>query len=233
MANNHSTSKAQRGKVQVAGLEINIYFLPDATYRLAGKNVTDAIGEPNNSLGRIMGVKTLKALPHADSTLPQIKADTGESFIPVAIEDAITYWGVMAIKGNLIAQSLLVGLKENPELLGLTHSEFGKAILESNKYCQPKTQSKKRKQGYIYVFVGIEVVKVGFSTDVETRLRSLSRWSGELTPVLVLKGTQREEKNIHTYLANTGLVLGEEWYPGYRLEEICVYLKKLKLTVVS
>lgn len=110
MAKSNSISKAQRAKILVAGIELNVYLMPDASYRLAGRNVTDAIKEPNISLVRIMGVKTLKALPHAGSSLKQIKVDSGESFIPVAIEDAIVYWGKMATKGNQNAFALIVAL---------------------------------------------------------------------------------------------------------------------------
>jgi hypothetical protein len=110
MANNHSISKAQRAQISIAGICVNVYFLPDATYRLAGKNVTDAIGVDHKSLGRTMRVKTLKALPHAGLNLIPIKADSGESFIPVAIEDAIVYWGIMATKGNQNAFALIVAL---------------------------------------------------------------------------------------------------------------------------
>lgn len=54
------------------------------------------------------GVKSLKALPNADSTLSEIKANTGEKFIPVAIVDAVVYWMKMAVQGNLKAQAILM-----------------------------------------------------------------------------------------------------------------------------
>jgi hypothetical protein len=106
----YTSKKAQRAKVLVAGMEMNVYLMPDATYRLAGRNVTDAIDMEHKSLGRIMGVKSLKALPGADLTLGQVKAETGESFIPVSLEDAITYWGIMATKGNKEALALISAL---------------------------------------------------------------------------------------------------------------------------
>ena len=36
--------------------------------------------------------KSLKALPHKDQSLGQVKANTSESIVPVAIEDAMDYW---------------------------------------------------------------------------------------------------------------------------------------------
>jgi len=105
------TMKAQRATIAIAAdIEINAYLIPDGRIRLAGRNVTDAIEEPANSLLRIMGVKTLKALPSADSSLLQIKADTGESVTPVSIDDAIAYWTKMAIKGNQRAATLIGAL---------------------------------------------------------------------------------------------------------------------------
>ena len=93
MAEQHSkTVKAQRATLDIGGITINVYQLPDGSYRLSGRNVTDAIGEDDKTLPRFYGVRSLKSLPHANLSLPQIKANTGESLVPVAIEDAMDYW---------------------------------------------------------------------------------------------------------------------------------------------
>ena len=106
-----SIVKSKRATVTLApNIEINAYLLPNGDIKLAGRNVTDAVEEPNNSLIRIMGVKSLKALPGADSSLIQIKADTGETVTPVSIDDAIAYWTKMAIKGNTKAATLIGAL---------------------------------------------------------------------------------------------------------------------------
>jgi hypothetical protein len=102
------TIKAVRAEILLGNIPINVYQMPDGDYKLAGRQVTDVIEEPNNSLIRELGVKSLKALPHADPSLIQVKAETGETFIPVAIEDAATYWGIMATKGNAKAIAVLV-----------------------------------------------------------------------------------------------------------------------------
>lgn len=77
-------------------------MLPDGSYKLAGRNVTDIVQEYNLSLNRLMGVKSLKDLPGADLSLNQIKSETGETFIPVSIADAIEYWTRVAMAGNAI-----------------------------------------------------------------------------------------------------------------------------------
>lgn len=110
MANSNSSGKAQRAQILVAGIEMRVYLLPDLSYKLAGRNVTDAIDEDNNSLIRLFKVKSLKALPHADKSLIQIKAETGESIIPVHIDDAIVYWDEMGDKGNRKAKGLVRAL---------------------------------------------------------------------------------------------------------------------------
>jgi hypothetical protein len=102
------TIKAVRAQILLGDIPLNVYQLPSGRYKLAGRNVTDVAGEPNNSLIRAMGVKSLKDLPGADLSLIQVKADTGEIFIAVAIEDAAAYWGKMAIAGNVLAVGILV-----------------------------------------------------------------------------------------------------------------------------
>jgi hypothetical protein len=102
---------AKRTSIELGDIPLNCYLInagtPDVRYVLAGRNVTDAIKEDHKSLGRIMGVKSLKTLPHADKACPQIKSDTGETFVPVAIEDATEYWKRAYRNGNDIAGDIL------------------------------------------------------------------------------------------------------------------------------
>lgn len=122
--------KAIRVQIKLGIIPLNVYQLPDGRYCLAGRNVTDAVKENNATLPRYFGVKSLKNLPSAKNgtltlnhsgvysegkspqdkglSLKQIKADTGETFIPVAIEDAAQYWGAMSQKGNALANAILV-----------------------------------------------------------------------------------------------------------------------------
>ena len=107
-SNTKTTKKAVRVQIYLGNIPFNVYQLSDGSYKLAGRNVTSAIGDNNHkSLGRELGVKSLKHLPNANQSLGQIKAETGESFIPVAIEDAVSYWVIKSQKGNKIASSIL------------------------------------------------------------------------------------------------------------------------------
>ena len=105
---NITPSKAIRVGISLGEIPLDVYQMPSLIYKMSGRNVTDAIDEPNNSLIRIHGVKSLKALPHADSSLIQVKAVTGETFIPVSIEDAAFYWAEMAQRGNNKAKAILI-----------------------------------------------------------------------------------------------------------------------------
>jgi hypothetical protein len=100
------TIKAVRAQISLGAIPLNVYQMPSGVYQLAGKNVTDAIGEEHKSLGRLYGVKSLKDLPHNDSALGTVQAETGESFIPIAIEDAATYWHAKSFAGNERAKAL-------------------------------------------------------------------------------------------------------------------------------
>lgn len=101
-------SKAIRVSINIGDSSLDVYQLPNGDYDLAGKQITDVIDEPNNSLYRFYGVKTLKALPHKGlGSIQPVKTNEGGSFIPVSIDVATKYWMAMAVKGNVKAQALL------------------------------------------------------------------------------------------------------------------------------
>jgi P63C domain len=104
-----TTIKAVRGTILLGDIPLNVYMLPDGGYKLAGRNVTDAIGESANSVLRIMGVKSLNDLPHADSERYKVNPGKGGSpFVPVSPVDAAIYWAKMTANGSLKAQALMV-----------------------------------------------------------------------------------------------------------------------------
>lgn len=113
MAENNSTTKAQRAAIAIGNISINVYMLPDGSYRLAGRNITDAIEARPGSLTEKMGVKSLKDLPSNGLSLYEkssIKSVTGESFIPVSIDIAVQYWRMMDKAGNELAGALIDAL---------------------------------------------------------------------------------------------------------------------------
>jgi uncharacterized protein YunC (DUF1805 family) len=101
--------KATRVQIYLGDIPLMVYRLPSGKYKLSGRNVTDAVDEDANTLLRKMGVKSLKALPHAESESYKINpGKEGSPFVPVVIEDAVTYWGTVAEAGNKKAMAILM-----------------------------------------------------------------------------------------------------------------------------
>jgi hypothetical protein len=100
------TIKAVRAQIFLGEIPLNVYQMPDGAYQLAGRNITDAIEEHPMTLSRSLGVKSLKDLLPKDLSLSQVKAESGESFIPVSIENAARYWHTKSFTGNERARSL-------------------------------------------------------------------------------------------------------------------------------
>lgn len=124
-----NSNKARRAEIMLGDILLRVYQLPDGRYKLAGRNVTDAVEKHPSSLSELMGVKSLKSLPGADLSLNEIRATTGERFIPIAIEDAVTYWGKVAAQGNPLALGILVASaieaieRRADKVFGITQSE--------------------------------------------------------------------------------------------------------------
>ena len=102
-----------------------IYVLPDGRKFFSGHDITSVIGEDDESLCQFYGEKSLKDLPHMDTSLTQIETDSGETFIPVSIEDVTFYWKIMAHLGNEKASDLMYYLDNEPigiriEALGIS-----------------------------------------------------------------------------------------------------------------
>ena len=188
MAEQHSkTVKAQRATLDIGGITINVYQLPDGSYRLSGRNVTDAIGKPSNSLTRWAGVKSLKDLPHAD--MESIQSDMGETFTPVSVPDTLAYWGTCAARGNTHARSLLQFLKQDPSLLGLCSPDIPMV------YASPKRSSQtteKRIQLELQAQLGgeVEVMTPAGRIDLLTpqeliEIKSVKGWKGAIGQLMI------------------------------------------------
>ena len=94
-------------KFKIGDALMHLYILPDGRKRLSGHDITSAIGEDGQSLCQFWEVKSLKQLPRWDSDVPEIMDDSGKTFTPVAIEDAVIYWHGMAYLGNEKASELM------------------------------------------------------------------------------------------------------------------------------
>lgn len=82
--------------------------------------------------------------------------------------------------------------------------------------------------GFIYIFQSVsDILKVGFTKNIKTRLNQLQRWSGELTIIDVVQGSIYQEKELHKTLHATGEYFGDEWYPVSRKDEILILLETI------
>jgi hypothetical protein len=131
---NSKTIKATRATISIGDITLNVYQLPDGSYRLSGRNVTDAVGEEPNGLARVFGVRSIKDLPILKSqsgTPGKEKAmkpaqgkgseryidrrkinpgKEGSPFWELMIEEAVVYWAAVAGKGNKSALALIAAL---------------------------------------------------------------------------------------------------------------------------
>ena len=89
---------------------------------------------------------------------------------------------------------------------------------------------KEQPTGLIYVMESqFEIIKVGFTTNIGSRLKALSRWEGELEVLLTIESSIELEQKFHKALKDTGEVFGYEWYPYSRKEEILNLVQNYRL----
>lgn len=82
--------------------------------------------------------------------------------------------------------------------------------------------------GFIYLFESsLNLLKLGFTKNIKSRLKQLQRWNGELTIINIIEGSVYKEKEIHKILHATGEYFGDEWYPTDRKNEILTILQNL------
>lgn len=136
-------TKAKRTSIDLTTeVEINVYKVAEKRYALAGRNVTDVVNEPANSLLREMGVKSLKHLPNANPSLLQVRAEAGETFTPVHLDDAVIYWGKVAAKGNMMALGIIVALAIE-QLEDRASKAFGDSFSEEERH-ERRQQSERK-----------------------------------------------------------------------------------------
>jgi hypothetical protein len=191
--------KAVVAKVQIGHIEIDGLMMPDGSFGIAVPQIAELFLDNHNQASQ-----TLKRLVAGHTQiLFQVKTKFNRATTnAVTLQDFIFIVHQLALSGNEKAR---VFWNEYEPSLAL------------------KPSSKKRgktQQGYIYLFEGGNALKLGFTANVQQRLKTLSRWDGELELILYRKGSITVEQNIHRHLHRTGDFLGDEWYPLSRKFEI-------------
>ena len=199
----NNSTKAIVSKIDLGFAEVEGLMLPDGSYAIAVPQIADLFG-----YSRVCASQSLKRLMGEDFKTHIMSTEFNKKPVNIVkLEDFKKIVCLLAQKGNPAAIELLNKINNNGFIL--------KSVKEKE-----KKKKKKSEMGYIYLFEGVNVLKLGYSKNVKQRLKTLSRWNGELELVAVKKGTMNKEKTIHSILHSTGDSFGDEWYPAYRKYEI-------------
>jgi hypothetical protein len=106
-----STQRAEKAVIYLGSIPLDVYQMPDGSYKLYVESVTAAVSRPNNDLLRFLRGKSPQALPYKDKNLlqdPMIEVEGYGGYIkPVPVDIATAYWFYQAIRGNPIAQAII------------------------------------------------------------------------------------------------------------------------------
>jgi len=125
--------------------------------------------------------------------------------------------------------------KDRPEKLNtfieIIEELTGKKLSLSTMAHSGKVKSEKTKKvkTYIYLFSNSQVLKLGYSTNPENRIKQLQRWEGELEVLNIVEGTLPQEKQLHSLLHQVVDSFGDEWYPIYRENEILNLMNSINI----
>lgn len=187
-----NTKKAQRAQITLGDIPINVYLMPDGTYKLAGRNVTDAVQASASSLSNAMGVKSIKALPGWE----RVHSTSGETATTVALKYALNYWHLMALQGNVTAQNLLTALRDSPDVLDklgmclidipiISKSFSSKISKRSSKQTERDIQIRLQSQLGGFREVICPVGKIDLLTDTEIiEVKEVKEWKGAIGQIL-------------------------------------------------
>jgi hypothetical protein len=223
-----NTTKAERVTIQLGEIPLNVYQLPDGSYRLSGRNITEAVGQHANTLQRILDIASLEVLPDAE----RISAGkSGAPFWAVPPRFAVKYWARIAFtKSNTKAYSLLSAIPSEHSL-GISVESCSKIISgEASRVEKAKSLevSKGKKTPERQVEFALSKEHPGCKRQVRTpvgiidlltpseiiEVKTAKDWKGALGQVLVY-GTQypSHQKRIHLFGrvdGNTQLLIEQE-----------------------
>jgi hypothetical protein len=132
-----STQRAVKAVIHLGSIPLDVYQMPDGSYKLFIESITAAIDRPNNDLLRFLSGKSPQALPYKNRNLlqdPMVEVEGYGGYIkPIPIELASGYWLYRAVKGNLIAQAIIqASLTESIERRADKAFEFERTEKEYN-----------------------------------------------------------------------------------------------------
>ena len=106
--------KAKRATIQLGDRELDVFQLPDGSYRLSQSQVAEAVGKPRQNFANFLGTKWLKALPGLDSssqTFSEIDYEgRGRPITAVPPAIAFAFWVFQVWQRNKSALPLVIAL---------------------------------------------------------------------------------------------------------------------------
>jgi hypothetical protein len=210
--------------IDIAGIKLSVYEQDNHVYLLS-EDVCHAIK---------VGVDSLLAFCLSISPFGQ-----GSKY--VLLDDAVEFWYFQSRISNIYAEAIIQALV--CECLERRVSKMQEKHETSSGYWikhdrmpfiarQNIIAEKKTSRGYIYLLESTSspMLKLGFTTHVKNRIKSLSRWDGELTLITKKRGYITEEQGLHRKLRSTGKFCGDEWYPLERKSEIIALINFKQIT---
>jgi hypothetical protein len=189
--------KAVIASVDFGYTKIEGLMLPDGSYRMGVSQIAVLLQFNTSQASRY-----IRNLLGNDRQLVKIESDLNNKPInTVTLEQFEEIVHKATLKGN--TQAIELWNQKNPTLT-----------------IQKKKRDIKKKTGYVYLLEGVDVLKVGFSTNIKNRIKTLQRWGGELSLLMQIKGDIPLERRLHSELHKTGKYFGDEWYPLSRRKEI-------------
>jgi hypothetical protein len=106
-----STTKASRAVITLGDIQLDVFQLPDESYRWSAKNITEAINIRHSRVAQICSSKQAQSLigskfEVADLSPIQLSSDVG-NISGYSTEVAFFIWQYESMNGNKIAQSIV------------------------------------------------------------------------------------------------------------------------------
>lgn len=206
MTENQVKIKAEFTQVQIGALEIKGVLLETGEHGISISQVANLVNVDRNTASRDFRYLLKDTFRVIRCNIPE----QGNSVSNViSLPDFEYLIHCLSLTGNKFARKLASELPIN----SLAYIKALDTVGETKKKL-------KSQQGYVYLLDSGVVLKLGYSTNVKSRIKALQRWDGELELLITKKGTLDDEQKFHRYLKATGESFGDEWYPSYRKLEI-------------
>lgn len=105
-----SCTKAVQVTIYLGSIPLDVYQMPDGSYKLYAESVTKVIDREGRDFLNFLRGKSLQALPFNDYNLvhaSRVEVEGQGGFIkPISVNLATSYWLYRAVKGNILAQAL-------------------------------------------------------------------------------------------------------------------------------